>query len=282
MKSKILKSINKDINKSIKPDKTNKLSNICIEEEICESLIESTNDYEPKVLFDKIHKFIGDKNRYNRVLLSIIISKLNLLQDDQKSSLLFMNLDELKNYSESIEDAEYNDSKKFVTKLYDYIHLFSFQNREVEKFFDDQIKDAKVDLNEEVKAMQNQFIVILGIFASFIVTFVGGLSFSSSVLNGISSISPYRLFAVILLLGFVLMTICFSLYWFIAKVINKDDVTGLKSIYKKFVIAIAILLVVCGLLWYFGVAENRNKRINRVERTESTLISTYSDIVNYK
>ena len=30
MKSKILKSINKDINKSIKPDKTNKLSNICI------------------------------------------------------------------------------------------------------------------------------------------------------------------------------------------------------------------------------------------------------------
>ena len=43
MKSKILKSINKDINKSIKPDKTNKLSNICIEEEICDKISDMHN-----------------------------------------------------------------------------------------------------------------------------------------------------------------------------------------------------------------------------------------------
>ena len=213
------------------------------------------------------------------MLLSKIVDNLYSLQYPQ-TDIFITNLEQLKNYSENIKDEKYSDSKKFVIKLYDYIKLSNNQNIKVEKFvkeyFDSQIKDAKTNLNDEVKTIQNQYIVILGIFASFIVTFVGGLSFSSSVSNGISSISIYRLIVVILLLGFILFTICFSLYWFLAHIIIKIDTTNLNGIYRIAVGVFVILLIICFAFWQFGAVENRNKRF------VSTSISTYSEIASLK
>ena len=280
MKNDIIESI---INEEIQGKKSNKKekliwsSGIEIESKICNDLKMSTREYVPSDTFEIIHSFVSENNKTNRVLLSEIISELYSLNDDQ-SSIFITNLNTLKGYSDSIQNDEkkYDDTKKFIVKLYDYVHLFIFQDYKVDKFFADKIEQSKSDLKDEVKQLQSQYITILGIFASFVVTFVGGLSFSSSVLNSISSVSAYRLFVVILLLGFVLLTICFSLYWFIAKIVNNVDINNLECIYKTFTIGIAILLFACLCFWCNGYVEKRNKKISNLIK------STWSDIIGVK
>lgn len=125
-------------------------------------------------------------------------------------------------------------------------------------------KSLKIDIDKisnDLKRSEKNYITILGIFASLVVTFVSGLLFSSEVLSNISSVSVYRLIVVILLLGFVLITICFSLYWFITRIINNDNDKELINIYLTTIKVIVILLLICGLLWGFGIVEGRNKSI---------------------
>ena len=55
----------------------------------------------------------------------------------------------------------------------------------------------------------------MGIFASIVVAFVGGLTFSNSILRYISNISIFRLVLVIDLLGVVLITTIYLLLQFI-------------------------------------------------------------------
>lgn len=273
MKNDVLASINKDI-KSKKTDKRSYEKNHLsagIEAEIFDDLRKTTSNYSPKNTFDIIHNFVSDNNNFNRALFSEIISRLYSLDDDT-NGIFITNLKELKNYSDSIQKDELNNTKKFIVKLYDYVHLFNFQDYKVQKFFATKIEQSKSDLEDEVKKLQGQYISILGIFASFVVTFVGSLSFSSSILSSMSSVSIHRLFIVILLLGFIMLTICLSLYWFITKIVNNVDVKDLKNIYKLATFIIIFLMTVCLLLWSNGFVEKRNKSI------EDFLKSTKSEL----
>ncbi|NID08361.1 hypothetical protein EGM91_007145, partial [Helicobacter pylori] len=60
------------------------------------------------------------------------------------------------------------------------------------KLEDDLNKNYK-KLSEELNKQQTQYITILGIFASIVLTFVAGLTFSTSVLSNIDKANAYRL-----------------------------------------------------------------------------------------
>lgn len=60
------------------------------------------------------------------------------------------------------------------------------------KLEDDLNKNYK-KLSEELNKQQTQYITILGIFASIVLTFVAGLAFSTSVLSNIDKANAYRL-----------------------------------------------------------------------------------------
>lgn len=69
---------------------------------------------------------------------------------------------------------------------------------------------------------QKEYIAILGIFASIVLTFVGGMAFSTSVLQNIDAISIYRLLFTIDLLAFVLINTVNVLLKFIWRLHDKD------------------------------------------------------------
>lgn len=79
-----------------------------------------------------------------------------------------------------------------------------------------------IKLNDEVKSSRKEYITILGIFASIILAFVAGLTFTNSVLSNINNGSIYRLLFITSLIGFFTTNMLHHLYKFI-KNINRSD-----------------------------------------------------------
>ena len=68
-----------------------------------------------------------------------------------------------------------------VIKVYDHSHLALHQIENTTNILEKSINSAKIDLQETVKGMEREYISILGIFASIIIAFVGGMTFSTIV-----------------------------------------------------------------------------------------------------
>ena len=62
-----------------------------------------------------------------------------------------------------------------------------------------------------MKKVHEQSISILSIFSAVVLAFMGGISFSSRMLESMSEVSMFRLAVTILLLGFVLINMVFIL-----------------------------------------------------------------------
>lgn len=106
-----------------------------------------------------------------------------------------------------------------------------------------QAKRAEKDLrrtNRKVRDAQKEYITILGIFASIVLAFTGGIAFSTSVLENIDAVSPYRLAAVVIGLAFTLINVVYILVWFIQE-INKTDEQKVK--YPNFMVGINGILI---------------------------------------
>ena len=268
------------------------------EEQVCNCLVKSKNEFDREYLYKFISEYIKDKMPYNRIMLFKIYTFISSL-DDNDNNVLLENLESLLSFANDNIEEMNSETNKVIKKLYDYIYLANLQDEKVRKIFDNNIEKAKNDIDakvhkeieyieskvvegeKKIERSEKNYITILGIFASLVVTFVSGLLFSSEVLNNISSVSVYRLLAVILLLGFVLLTICFSLYWFIIKVINNNNVKELTNIYITAIKVIAILLVICGISWGLGIVEGRNKSItpdNNLIRFIIDKIEEHNDI----
>ncbi|GAA8697237.1 hypothetical protein HpDR86_06260 [Helicobacter pylori] len=72
-------------------------------------------------------------------------------------------------------------------------------------------------LSEELNKQQTQYITILGIFASIVLTFVGGLAFSTSVLSNIDKANAYRLVFVMAFMALFFWEYFVSAFFFFIK-----------------------------------------------------------------
>lgn len=175
------------------------------------------------------------------------------------------------------ENGELIDISREITKLYDHVNLdisrINYTNRATgqalselarTQFMISKLKDKldeaerireesneelhnesenlKNEINNSQKKMQNEYITILGIFASIVLAFTGGMTFSSSVLENIDKSSIYRIILVICLLGIVL----FNVIWMLIKFLC--DINDKATYSKKYVIIVDIALIACILL----------------------------------
>ena len=127
-------------------------------------------------------------------------------------------------------------------------------------------------VRNDLSKIQREYIAILGIFASIVLAFTGGLTFSTSVLENINAVSVYRLLAVITLLGLILTDLLYLLMIFICKLIREKASTFLKS----FVIInglFVIILCIIAFCWFKGLREQRNfdmqEKYSQLEYVES-------------
>ncbi len=112
-------------------------------------------------------------------------------------------------------------------------------------------------LSEELGKQQREYIAILGIFASIVLTFIGGIVFSTSVLQNIGAVSVYRLAAIVLLIGMVLSNMLYGLFYYVNHLIyNNKKISSTLIILANCLMLLMLALVFAS--WLFGVVERRN------------------------
>ena len=112
-------------------------------------------------------------------------------------------------------------------------------------------------LSEELGKQKREYIAILGIFASIVLTFIGGIVFSTSVLQNIGAVSVYRLAAIVLLIGMVLSNMLYGLFYYVNHLIyNNKKISSTLIILANCLMLLMLALVFAS--WLFGVVERRN------------------------
>lgn len=221
---------------------------------ICRALTLETQKYDPQKTIENINTYIMSPNKLDRILYSEISNYVFSLEMTQRG-VFATNLEKLLLYSLDEKNNIVEDSKKLIVKIYDHFQLALHQIENVNNIFANSIEEAKENLQKEIKSVEKEYISILGIFAAIVLTFVGGITFSTSVLQNISAVSVFRLLLVIDFLAFILINVIYILVKFIFTINEKN--TKLFNV-KALNIACIVIVIVITAAWLFSANELSN------------------------
>lgn len=239
---------------------------------------------------------------------SDIFSVLTSIQQDNTLgdiNILGQNLEIIKNGYKAInKDSDGNliDIQKQINKLFDHVSLdiarISYSDAADRQLLQDsKINDIKREINEtqsrvesiqkemeesqkRIDNAQKEYVTILGIFAAVVITFVGGIAFSTSVLQNIHQSSIYRIVFICLLIGLVLLNVICALFYFIERIVkSKDEEKKPRNSFKPFIIInviVLVLILITFVCWSFGCVEHRNNSVGAVAVSDSATPSEYN------
>ncbi|GAA7517257.1 hypothetical protein JP0011_07460 [Helicobacter pylori] len=134
------------------------------------------------------------KHKYSKITTII----LNSTRDKEQAFMMLTQ--NIKTLKEIQDNKEVESIKPKLEKLYDHMNLECIRLQDFDEKMS-RVKDVSIrldDLNknykklsEELNKQQTQYITILGIFVSIVLTFVGGLAFSTSVFSIIDKPTPF-------------------------------------------------------------------------------------------
>ncbi len=266
-----------------------------LREEFCDILFELAKSQE---LFQDVHSRISiykrlenlygatEQNESFRHFYSDIFSVLTQIQQDQSLgdiNILGQNLDMIRSgYKPQNKDdnGRIIDVSDSIKKLYDHVNLdiarILYSDAADRRIVGEEtivqlqtkvneisygIKEAKelqTITENKIQNQQKEYIAILGIFSSVVLTFNAGIAFSTSVLKNIAEASIYRIVLISLIIGIVLTNVIFGLLFYINKLICKEE--KIKPIIISNIIFLIMILFTI-VAWYFGSVEARNHRI---------------------
>ena len=218
---------------------------------ICKALSKNTQQYDPQITVDNIASYISSQNKLDRILYSEISNYVYSLEMSERG-VFATNLEKLLLYSLDESNSVSEDCKKMIVKIYDHFQLALHQIENANNIFANSIEEAKENLQRQIKGVEKEYISILGIFASIVLAFVGGITFSTSVLQIISSVSIFRLLLVIDFLAFVLINVIYILVKFIFAINEKD---GKLFNIKALNIASLIIAIVIVISWVLNAEQ---------------------------
>lgn len=261
---------------------------------------------------ERLYYSPSGENLYRHFYSDIFIVLTAIQQGDRPGAIdiLGQNLAEIRRGYQALntdQNGNTVDIKDSLKKLYDHVSLdiarinySDWADRKVEqKESISQVKaevasvqanidkakedmDAQVDtIRNVVQDTQKNYITILGIFASIVLAFTGGIAFSTSVLENMHLVSAYRAIIVSLVIGLVLINVLYGLFYYISKLIIKKDKQRLWPLF----ITNAILLLLIGftvIAWKNGWIEKRNQSLNEssiVETVEEFESDQFGDII---
>lgn len=248
------------------------------DEKLIEILQEISNDYlqegeseKYKKLLKEIYSSENFRHKYSQITSYLLTIK----KENKNETFGFISHNISKIYNEINED---DTLKRQILKLSDHINLEILRIKDINVFkkefqqAEKHLKQTKnkiqnmerslkeiSKLNDEVKSSRREYIAILGVFASIILAFVAGLSFSNAVLSNIDKASIYRLSFIICLIGLFITNILHYLYKFIKDIhfnnySNKSKGEKSKfcdSYICKFNAFIAIIILCIFIVWAF-------------------------------
>lgn len=138
-------------------------------------------------------------------------------------------------------------------------------------------------IKQELKSSQKDYIAILGIFSSVVLTFTTGIAFSTSVLENIHKASIYRILFACLIIAFVLINVLGMLFGFVEKIVHDSDIIVKAKKHSPILvtnISIFIIMVIIFISWHIGAVESRNKRINNFNATQTVTTEITNSSIN--
>ena len=215
------------------------------------SKLEALYDNGFRHFYSDISAILQEIGKSNRIGIEIILNNLNRIKENCLS-------------------ATKRDSKdgfcKTLNKLIDHIGLeFSrmrsaeeiaerlFDNEDKTKTLKEQIEQSQKNyknLQTKTDGIQKQFVAVLGIFASIIMVFSGGLSFTNATLSAIANANLFKLIAISLTVGLVLIDVCYGLFYYLDYFLNSNDRSEkFKPLWKINVILLVAIFVFVFAFW---------------------------------
>lgn len=159
------------------------------------------------------------------------------------------------------EDREIS-GEKTIQELKLQITGMTEEISKVQKAAQKQMNKVQEDAERKIENQQKEYIAILGIFAAVVLAFTGGIAFSTSVLNNIAQASAYRTVLVALIIGLILVNILFGLFFYINKIVFREEKIRPLIVSNAILLVLIILTV---LLWNLGWIESRNRRVYQTD-----------------
>ena len=149
------------------------------------------------------------------------------------------------NYTKTMSNetmSELVKTKLFSKELEKKVKASEEWVRKSQKRTINHIEIMSNDIKKNQKDMQKEYISILGIFASIVLAFTGGMTFSSSVIENIHKASIYRVTIIALIVGFVFINIIWLLMDFI------KTITGRTARRWSWLISVNVVILVLFIL----------------------------------
>ena len=136
----------------------------------------------------------------------------------------------MQNLNRVLEHIEDEKAKRYIYEIYHFAEYEALRightkklagtlGTSLKKSFEDAIKqktkELETQLMRELEKSKTQFITILGIFAAVVMTFAGGLNFSSSVLANIDKAGIFKLLVMASLIAMLIMNLMYFLMNFL-------------------------------------------------------------------
>jgi hypothetical protein len=136
----------------------------------------------------------------------------------------------------------------------------------------ERAKIAQSNVEVELGKQQKEYIAILGIFAAVVLAFTGGIAFSTSILNNINTVSPYRIVIIALIIGLVLVNVLFGLFYYVDRLVNglNEDKKKIKPLMVSNIV-IVVLLAATVISWCYGWVEKRDIKVNKEISVEESV-----------
>lgn len=243
---------------------------------------------------------------------SMIFQKLYYLStiDEALTDTLVVNLTVLYNYIvKKAEGTPNNWIIKYLDKLYDHVTLdvqrLSSQRTIDRNIINDsdniksniaQVKSEQFMIDSKLRVVNNELkhhqkyvekmdkaqievIAVMSIFTSIVLSFVGGMAFSTSVLENIHKTDIYRLLFIMIILGLVLINVIWGLLGII-RYIN-ERIKPHNTPFWVLNAILSILLVLNFIAYKCGAFEIENKMNLQLNSTTSEAVRiTNSNIDN--
>lgn len=234
-------------------------------------------------------EFVEDFDEYIEDMVEIYDDEFRHSYSDITAKLIHLNktnpqaLERISSNFSSLVDEfpkkDFPEVYKSLNKLYDHIVLEQIRLKEVYGESKEIAETAK-DLSQkatkylkEADALKAEVITVLGIFSAILLAFVGGLTFSTSVLANLHQSSIYRVILAILLIGLVLVNILYGLFHYIDKLVMKSEGQKIKLLYVANGIILALIASTV-IAWNFALVEKRNERVNSHDTTNEITENT--------
>ncbi|WP_231265014.1 hypothetical protein [Helicobacter pylori] len=197
------------------------------------------------------------KHKYSKITTII----LNSTRDKEQAFMMLTQ--NIKTLKEIQDNKEVESIKPKLEKLYDHMNLECIRLQDFDEKMS-RVKNVSIKLeyelnknykklSEELNKQQTQYITILGIFASIVLTFVGGLAFSTSVLSNIDKANAYRLVFVMASIALFFGNILYRLFSFLSKIsLSEEKKDKQENFFKKPIFWFNLMVIILFVIGFVG------------------------------